>query len=68
MNPTHTAKHICNSHKPTLIPKIAKELVCLPSLLLPTPKQNQVCGNFGSLEVIMKGKREYPAGNNVYSA
>ena len=25
--PTHTYKHICNSHKPTHRPKIAKELV-----------------------------------------
>jgi len=33
MNKTaHTAKHIFNSHKPTLKPKIAKELVCLPML------------------------------------
>jgi len=32
MMPAHTAKHICNSHKPTLKPKIAKELVCLPTL------------------------------------
>jgi len=31
MIPTHTAKHIYNSHKPTLKPKIVKELVCLPS-------------------------------------
>ncbi len=29
---THTARHICNSHKPTLKPKIAKEIVCLPTL------------------------------------
>ena len=26
--PTHTYKHICNSHKSTHRPKIAKELVC----------------------------------------
>ncbi len=25
--PTHKAIHICNSHKPTLKPKIAKEYV-----------------------------------------
>jgi hypothetical protein len=30
-------KHICNSHKPTLYPKIAKELA-LPTLTLPTLK------------------------------
>jgi hypothetical protein len=40
--PAHTVKHICNSHKPTHKPKIAKELVSLPSLFLPTRKQNQV--------------------------
>jgi len=27
---THRFKHICNSHKPTLKPKIAKELPPLP--------------------------------------
>jgi hypothetical protein len=26
--PTHTYKHICNSHKPTHRPKIAKEFIC----------------------------------------
>jgi len=30
--PAHTAKHICNSHKPMIKPKIAKEPVCLPTL------------------------------------
>ena len=29
-NPTHRCKHICNSHKPTHRPKIAKELSPLP--------------------------------------
>ena len=29
MNPLHTVKHICNSHKPTLKSKIAKELALL---------------------------------------
>ena len=33
LNP-HTAKHNCNSHKPALQPKIAIELVCLPTLFL----------------------------------
>lgn len=41
-NPTHTAKHICNSHKPKLKPKIAKELVCFPALFCRPEKQNQV--------------------------
>jgi len=39
INATHTAKHICNSHKQTHRPKIAKELVCLPTLTLPTLKK-----------------------------
>ena len=30
--PAHTVKHICNSHKPTLRPKITKELAYFPSL------------------------------------
>jgi len=30
LKPTHRCKHICNSHKPTLKPKIAKELPPLP--------------------------------------
>lgn len=30
MIPAHRCKHICNSHKPTLRPKIAKELPPLP--------------------------------------
>lgn len=36
--PSHPAKHICNSHKPTHEPKIAEELVCLPTLTMPTKK------------------------------
>jgi len=40
MNQPHSAKHICNSHKPMLKPKIAKELVCLPSLFCRRKKQN----------------------------
>jgi len=39
--PTQTAKHICNSHKPTLKPKIAKELICFPTLFADLKKQNQ---------------------------
>jgi len=34
------AKHICNSHQPTLKPKIAKELVCLPPPFADPKKQN----------------------------
>jgi len=45
-NPPHTAKHICNSHEPTLKPKIAKELVCLPSLFADPKKQNQDSAKF----------------------
>ena len=37
---THIAKHICKSHKPTHMPKIAKELVCLPTLFADQRKQN----------------------------
>lgn len=33
-------KHICNSHKLTHYPKIAKELVCLPPLFCRLEKQN----------------------------
>jgi hypothetical protein len=40
--PAHTVKHICNSQKPTLKPKIAKELVCFPTLFCRPEKQNQV--------------------------
>jgi hypothetical protein len=36
--PAHTVKHICNSHKPTTEPKIAKELACFPSLFFAHPK------------------------------
>ncbi len=39
--PAHTVKHICNSQKPTLKPKIAKELACFPSLFCRPEKQNQ---------------------------
>jgi hypothetical protein len=39
--PAHTVKHICNSHKPTLKPKIAKELACFPTLFCRPEKQNQ---------------------------
>ena len=42
IKPDHTVKHICNSHKPTLKPKIAKELNCFPSLFCRPEKQNQV--------------------------
>ncbi len=38
LNLTLTAKHICNSQNPAHKPKIAKELVCLPPLTLPTQK------------------------------
>lgn len=39
--PTQTAKHICNSHEPTLNPKIAKELGCLPPLTWQTLKKTK---------------------------
>lgn len=39
MSDTHTAKHNCNSHKPALQPKIAIELVCLPTLFFASKKQ-----------------------------
>lgn len=32
IEPAHTARHNCNSHKPTHRPKIAIEPVCFPSL------------------------------------
>ena len=35
---TPKAIHICNSHEPTLKPKISKELVFLPILFLSTLK------------------------------
>jgi len=41
IKPAHTSKHICNSHKPALKPKIAKELACLPPLFCRPEKQNQ---------------------------
>lgn len=41
MKLTHTAKNICNSHEPILKSKIAKELVCLPTLFCRPEKQNQ---------------------------
>ncbi len=50
--PSHTAKHICNSHKPKLKPKIAKELVCFLSLFCQHLKQNQVSGKYGSETVL----------------
>lgn len=43
--PTHTAKHICNSHKPAHKSKIAKELVCFPTLTLPTLKKLNLLRN-----------------------
>ncbi len=60
--PAHTAKHICNSHKPTRRPKIAKELVCFPSLFCRPEKQNQVSAKIENEVVLMKEKTN-PAGN-----
>lgn len=48
----HTAKHNCNSHKPTLRPKIAIELICFPTLFCRPEKQNQVSAKIENLEVL----------------
>ncbi len=52
--PSHTAKHICNSHKPTLKPKIAKELACLPTLFCRPEKQNRGSAKIENVGVLMK--------------
>jgi len=44
----HTAIHICNSHEPTLRPKIAKEYV------LPTHGRNETCSKFERKTTEMK--------------
>ena len=52
--PLHTAKHICNSHEPTLKPKIAKELACFPTLFCRPEKQNQVSAKIKNDVVLLK--------------
>jgi hypothetical protein len=54
--PAHTVKHICNSHKPTLKPKIAKELVCFPALFFLPKKQNLVSAKTGNKRVLLNVK------------
>jgi hypothetical protein len=55
--PTHAAKHICNSHKPTLKPKIAKELVCLPTLFCRPEKQNLNSAKIENIMTINKAQQ-----------
>ncbi len=52
------AIHICNSHKPTLRPKIAKEYV------LPTHRENESCSKF---ERKIYGNERMPVPNKGYT-
>ena len=55
--PTHAAKHICNSHMPTLKPKIAKELVCLPTLFCRPGKQNLASAKIENIMTVNKAQQ-----------
>ena len=78
--PTHTYKHICNSHKPTQRPKIAKELVCFhpkknyflkfPPLLkffkTATAQPTQMTAKATTYKVYSNSTDRTPAGNSTY--
>ena len=55
--PPHTTKNIYNSHKPRLEPKIAKEIVCLPTLFCLRRKTKQGQWQLENVEIINEIKK-----------
>ncbi len=65
MNTPSTQPNIFAIHMPTLKPKIAKELCCLPMLFSSNRKLNQDSAKI-EIEVVLNKRKQSPAGNFSY--